>query len=177
MVKRLAALGATTPDGLNLSPHPDSERGKPGPSKILLRKYRQALGVMASRVNADLKIKRVRFCRPDAHRAAQFAQSQRTWYSQSGHRHSRHPWFSSHGSDPCNLTFPQIGAFPISCLNAGACPISCLTAARRFGPVRACVIGSRVAAILILLVLTLLVMHKKLKGEETELGDKIGVYT
>ena len=34
------------------------------------------------------------------HRAAQFAQSQRTWYSQSGHRHSRHPWFSSHGSDP-----------------------------------------------------------------------------
>ena len=39
------------------------------------------------------------------------------------------------------------------------------------------VIGSRVAAILILLVLTLLVMHKKLKGEETELGDKIGVYT
>ena len=88
----------------------------------------------------------VRFCRPDAHRAAQFAQSQRTWYSQSGHRHSRHPWFSSHGSDPCNLTFPQIGAFPISCLNAGACPISCLTAARRFGPVRACVIGSRVAS-------------------------------
>ena len=100
MVKRLAALGATTPDGLNLSPHPDSERGKPGPSKILLRKYRQALGVMASRVNADLKIKRVRFCRPDAHRAAQFAQSQKTWFSQSGHRHTRHPWFSSHGSDP-----------------------------------------------------------------------------
>ena len=100
LVKRLAAIGAKTPAGINLSPHPDKARGKPGPTRILTARYRQALGVMAVRTYADLKLNRIRFVRRDRHVAQRFARAQANWYDDTGHRRSRAPWFASHFADP-----------------------------------------------------------------------------
>jgi hypothetical protein len=95
LIYQLAKMGAQTEEGLRLSPHSDPDdrddarrqaeqagganseshqhQGKAGPRTVLLRRYRQALGVMAVRFNADLKLNRLRYIKPEAGHATQYA--------------------------------------------------------------------------------------------------------
>ena len=95
IVATLAVLGASTDSGQALAPH-----DRRGPFQILKRKYRQALGVMASRVNADLKLHRLRFIQPSAERAKACVAAQRAHFSNQGYQHNAPPWFSSQYHDP-----------------------------------------------------------------------------
>ena len=48
-------------------------QGRAGPRTILLRRYRQILGTAIVRANADLKLNRLGFIKPQANRAGQYA--------------------------------------------------------------------------------------------------------
>ena len=96
IITTLSVLGATTDEGLNLTPQHD----KTGPFRLLKQKYRQALGVMAVRVHTDLKLKRLRFIQPTEQRARAAVAAQRANFSGDGYQRNAPPWFSSRYHDP-----------------------------------------------------------------------------
>lgn len=102
VLKTLAQKGASTDDGIALSPHDDGSggRGTAGPYRILMRKYRQAIGVMAVRSHANLKILRLHYIKPTIIQAQHAARGAARTHDSGGFRQSRPPWFCSRQHDP-----------------------------------------------------------------------------
>ena len=63
LLKDCAAIAAQNPDVANMSPTTTSQHGSNNLYQILLRQFRQALGCMATRLNAELIIRRIHYIR------------------------------------------------------------------------------------------------------------------
>ncbi|KAL3936491.1 MAG: hypothetical protein SGARI_002536 [Bacillariaceae sp.] len=98
-LRTLAAVGGRTSSGLRLSPHPEGS-SRASSKDILLRKYRQALGVMIARVHADLILLRLRFIHPTISAARQAAKNASRQYGSQGFARGAPPWFASSDDDP-----------------------------------------------------------------------------
>ena len=73
LLKDCAAIAAQNPDVANMSPTTTSQHGSNNLYQILLRQFRQALGCMATRLNAELIIRRIHYIRPTKEAAIQVA--------------------------------------------------------------------------------------------------------
>ena len=72
-LKDCAAIAAQNPDVAKMSPTTTSQHGSNNLYQILLRQFRQALGCMATRLNAELIIRRIHYIRPTKEAAIQVA--------------------------------------------------------------------------------------------------------